>query len=183
LQRREITVPRSVRQLPLPESLQPEEISSDPGELDPTGLGELSSRPVNTTTHSGKRFEVAVRPALVDAGFEVDAQVRIGLRAGSLKEHVVDFVAERGGKSVLISTKWQNSRGSAEEKVPWEVLCLNHALREARYRAGFLVLGGNGWSLRDYFTSPEFRNAMHVSPKLKIVTLETFMGLLFRDEV
>jgi len=80
-------------------------------------------------------------------------QVRIGLRAGSLKEHVVDFVAERGGKAVLISTKWQNSRGSAEEKVPWEVLCLNHALRETKYRAAFLVLGGKGWSLRDYFTA------------------------------
>jgi len=126
---------------------------------------------------------VAVRPALVDAGFEVDAQVRIGLRAGSLKEHVVDFVATRGGKSVLISTKWQNSRGSAEEKVPWEVLSLNHALRGSQFRAGFLVLGGNGWSLRDYFSTAEFRQAMQASPKLKIVTLETFMGLLFRDEI
>jgi hypothetical protein len=182
LQERDTIVPRTIRQLPLPET-QEEEISSDSGDLDPTGLGDLSSRPVNTTTHPGKRFEVAVRPALVDAGFEVDVQVRIGLRADSLKEHVVDFVAERGGKAVLISTKWQNSRGSAEEKVPWEVLCLNHALRETKYRAAFLVLGGKGWSLRDYFTSPGFRSVLQVSPKLKIVTLETFMGLLFRDEI
>jgi hypothetical protein len=119
----------------------------------------------------------------MEAGFDVETQVRIGMRAGSLKEHVIDFVARRRGKTLLISTKWQNSSGSVEEKVPWEVLCLDQALRGNEYSAGFIVLGGNGWSLRDYFTGPEFRDAMHISPKLTVATFETFMGRLFRDEV
>jgi len=176
-------VARPVRQLLLPESSEKNRISSDPGELDPTGLAEISSAPPKPSTYSGKRFEACILAALKEAGFAVEAQVRIGMRAGSLKEHVVDFVARRKGETLLISTKWQNSAGSAEEKVPWEVLSLNHALRGSEHSAGFIVLGGKGWSLRDYFTSPAFREAMNVSPKLTVATFETFMGRLFRNEV
>jgi len=139
--------------------------------------------PPKSKTLSGKRFEACIWAALVEAGFEVETQVRIGMRAGSLKEHMIDFVARRKGKTLLVSTKWQNSTGSVEEKVPWEVLCLNHALRGNELSAGFIVLGGKGWSLRNYFTSPEFRAAMNISPKLNVATFETFMGRLFRDEV
>jgi hypothetical protein len=176
-------VSRPISQLPIAEHPDPEEAPPDQVDDDPTGLAGISTVPPKSKTHSGKRFEACILAALIEAGFEVETQVRIGTRAGSLKEHVVDFVARRKAKTLLVSTKWQNSAGSVEEKVPWEVLCLNQALRGNDYSAGFIVLGGKGWTLRDYFTSPAFLDSMNVSPKLTVATFETFMGRLFRDEV
>lgn len=42
---------------------------------------------------------------------------------------------------MLVSMKWREASGTAEQKVQFEVLCLADALKE-RDREGYLVLGG-----------------------------------------
>jgi len=61
----------------------------------------------------------------------------------------VDLAAEKAGDEFLISMKWQQSSGTAEQKVPFEIICLAEAIREtSSYKPGYVVLGGPGWTLR-----------------------------------
>ena len=50
----------------------------------------------------------------------------------------------------LISLKWQQSSGTAEQKVPFEVICLVDAMQSGGYKKAYLVLAGNGWTLKDF---------------------------------
>ena len=52
------------------------------------------------------------------------------------------MIAARDGASVLVSMKWQETSGTAEQKVPFEVLCLADAVREYGCASAYLVLGG-----------------------------------------
>lgn len=47
-------------------------------------------------------------------------------------------------------SKWQQIGGTAEQKVPFEVMCLADAVRAEHAARAYLVLGGDGWTLRDY---------------------------------
>jgi hypothetical protein len=49
--------------------------------------------------------------------------------------------------------KWQQTSGTAEQKVPFEVMCLADAVQSNLADAAYLVLGGDGWTLRDYYVS------------------------------
>jgi hypothetical protein len=92
-----------------------------------------------------------ISPALDAGGYEVQQQVRIGLRLGGGR-HVVDYVATKADATILISVKWQQVSGTAEQKVPFEAICLCDALRtNPRFARAYLVLGGSGWRLRDFY--------------------------------
>jgi hypothetical protein len=64
---------------------------------------------------------------------------------------MVDVVATKDGRSILVSMKWQQVSGTAEQKVPYEVICLLEALESVNYAKAYLVLGGEGWKLRTLF--------------------------------
>ena len=70
----------------------------------------------------------------------------------------MDAIAEKGGDAILVSLKWQQTGGTAEQKVPFEVMCLADAVRAGHGQAAYLVLGGDGWTLRDYYTSGSSRS-------------------------
>jgi hypothetical protein len=44
----------------------------------------------------------------------------------------LDAVAEKDERQILISVKWQQVSGTAEQKVPFEVICLVEASRAGR---------------------------------------------------
>ena len=79
-------------------------------------------------------------------------QQTIGTRCGG-GTHKVDAIATRGDDRILVSLRWQQTGGTAEQKVPFEVMCLADAATAGHAVRAFLVLGGDGWKLRDYFTS------------------------------
>jgi len=58
--------------------------------------------------------------------------------------HKVDVVAGQGTDEILISLKWQQTGGTAEQKVPFEVMSLADAVRGNRGTRAYLVLGGDG---------------------------------------
>ena len=56
----------------------------------------------------------------------------------------------------LLSCKYQDSGGTAEEKIPYEVIKLARAIDvDPRFRIAWLVIGGDGWTegLRQFFFS------------------------------
>jgi hypothetical protein len=56
-------------------------------------------------------------------GSSVQKRVVVGVWLGGGK-HIVDVVAEKDGRRLIVSLKWQQVSGTAEQKVPFEVICL-----------------------------------------------------------
>ncbi|MCY3820906.1 MAG: hypothetical protein OXH52_16355 [Gammaproteobacteria bacterium] len=116
-----------------------------------------------------------VLPALAQGGYAYDTQVHLGQRLG-LGRHYVDAVAEKNGEKVLISVKWQQVSGTAEQKVPFEVICLIDALDAGDYKRAYIVLGGEGWTLRDFYTAGGLNKYLINSDNVEVVRLETFVA-------
>jgi hypothetical protein len=118
-----------------------------------------------------------VLPALARGKYTWSAQVPIGRRLGCGR-HYVDAIAEKDGRKFLISVKWQQVSGTAEQKVPFEVICLVEAMhaQPATYDKAYVVLGGEGWTLRGFYTSGGLQKYVRGSERVEIVTLEAFVA-------
>ncbi len=77
----------------------------------------------------------------------------------------------------LVSLKWQQTSGTAERKVPFEVMCLSEVVRAGTAQRAFLVLGGDGWTLRDYYVSGALSDHLIHSSLVRVVTAEAFIRL------
>jgi hypothetical protein len=126
-------------------------------------------------TGTGNVLEQMILPALTRGGYRARAQVLIGTRPGGGR-HVVDAVAEKDGTRWLISLKWQQVSGTAEQKVPFEAICLAQAVATDGYEAAYLVLGGEGWTLRDFYTQGGLQKHLANQERVRIVTLEAFVA-------
>jgi hypothetical protein len=103
-------------------------------------------------TNTGGVLEAMILPALERGHYSHETQVNVGTRCGG-GTHKVDVLARKGTDEILVSMKWQQTGGTAEQKVPFEVMCLADAVRGGRAVRAYLVLGGDGWTLRDYYVS------------------------------
>ena len=129
-------------------------------------------------TGTGEVLESMVLPALLRGGYRCERQVRVGTRPGGGR-HVVDIVAQApDGGRVLVSLKWQQTAGTAEQKVPFEVICLAEAIRArpGEFRRAYLVLGGAGWKLRGFFTGGGLDAHLVHADLVKILDLEQFVA-------
>jgi hypothetical protein len=126
-------------------------------------------------TRTGGVLEAMILPALDRGGYNHRAQVNIGDRLGCGR-HVVDAVAEKDGRSILVSVKWQQVSGTAEQKVPFEVICLLDALERGAFAKAFLVLGGEGWKLRQLYVTGGLNRFIPSAERVEIVTLEGFVA-------
>lgn len=61
--------------------------------------------------------------------------------------------------------------------VPFEVMCLADAIRAQKADRAYLVLGGDGWTLRDYYTSGKLSEHLVHAALVRVVTLEVFIRL------
>jgi len=120
-------------------------------------------------------MEQMVLPSLARGGYRAESQVVIGARPGG-GPHKIDAIAERQGRKVLVSLKWQQTSGTAEQKVPFEVMCLADAVREKAADRAYLVLGGPGWRLREYYTSGALQEHLVHAGLVRVVTLEEFVA-------
>src|ERR1700730_890199 len=117
-----------------------------------------------------------VLPALTRGGYSFRKQVMVGERPGGRK-HKVDLTAERAGEEILISMKWQQTSGTAEQKVPFEIISLAEAIREKpTYKRAYVVLGGPKWTLRDYYVE-KIQQHLVGTEAVKVLSLEAFVAL------
>ncbi len=132
--------------------------------------------PRDTTT--GAVLEQMVIPSLIHGGYCYDTQVNIGSRLGGGR-HMVDVLAEdSAGSKIIISLKWQQVSGTAEQKVPFEAMCLAETVlaSDNDYDKAYLVLGGGGWKLREFYTGGGLDRHLCHSNLVVIVTLEDFIA-------
>jgi hypothetical protein len=138
------------------------------------------TRPRDTRT--GGVLERMVIPSLQEGGYTVHSRVSVGKRLGG-GEHFVDVVAEKAGRRLIISLKWQQVSGTAEQKVPFEVICLEEALTTGAYSRAYLVLGGEGWKLRSFYTGGGLESYLRLTGKVGILTLESFVAKANRGDL
>ena len=133
-----------------------------------------------------------ILPALSQGTYQVEQQVDIGERLGG-KRHKIDCMAGKGNKKIFISLKWQQSSGTAEQKIPYEVMCLAKAVWEHKQKnknvKAYLVLGGldikgknnqsKGWTLRDFYTGGKLNDYLHpdYAHRVEIIKTEEFIAL------
>lgn len=126
-------------------------------------------------TQTGGVLERMVLPALDHGGYAYNTQVEVGERLGCGR-HFVDAVVSKDGRRFLVSVKWQQVAGTAEQKVPFEVICLIDALHNAEYEKAYIVLGGEGWKLREFYTKGGLSRFLRSPERVEIITLESFIG-------
>ena len=133
-------------------------------------------------TGTGAVLEEMILPALRQGGYDVRRRVPIGDRLGRGK-HIVDLLAEKNDGRFLISLKWQQVSGTAEQKVPFEVICLVEAMEGGAFNKAYLVLGGEGWKLRGFYTSGGLERFIPEMDKIHVVTLESFIAIANRGQL
>lgn len=127
------------------------------------------------STRTGRVLEAMILPALQQGGYAYTKQVVLGKRLG-MGRHVVDAIAEKDDRKYLISLKWQQVSGTAEQKVPFELICLLEALQAGLHHKAYLVLGGEGWTLRGFYASGGLKPFLVNADKVDVVTLEGFVA-------
>ena len=129
-------------------------------------------------TRTGAVLENMILPSLEQGGYTYKMQVHIGTRIGGGR-HKVDVVAsDDQGRNWLVSLKWQQVGGTAEQKVPFEAISLAEAIRESgdRYEKAYIVLGGPGWKLRDFYVGGGLDQYLRYGNLVDIMSLEPFIA-------
>lgn len=136
----------------------------------------------NTTT--GKDFEKEVKLKLEKLGYQVSEQVQVGTRPNGSR-HMIDIVARKNEQSWLISLKWQQTSGTAEQKVPYELICLSEALKQSRgtHEAAYLVLGGEGWTLKKFYLAGGLDRHLSLDQPVKLLNLENLLKIAKEDQL
>jgi hypothetical protein len=126
-----------------------------------------------------------VIPALVEGGFDVSEQVTLVRPRPNGRKHKADVIAKKGARHIIISMKWQQTSGTAEQKVPFEVMCLQDAVlhnSNPKFEKAYLVLGGNKWTLRDYYVSDQM-GVYLAHDKVEVLVLEEFIARANKGEL
>ncbi|MGH9868287.1 MAG: PD-(D/E)XK nuclease superfamily protein [Candidatus Polarisedimenticolia bacterium] len=132
--------------------------------------------PARSTT-TGRVLEEMILPALRRGGYDIRQQVDIGTRLSILGRHKIDVLASKEDATFLISAKWQQSSGTTDEKVPYEVICLADAIDRGSYRKAYLVLGGTGWKprLKQFYLERGLDRFIGKADRVDILGLEEFV--------
>jgi hypothetical protein len=102
-------------------------------------------------TGTGDKFERKTGGVLRRSDITFDSQVNVGKKPGG-GSHRVDHVVHRpdgSGQKLLVSCKTQSVGGTAEEKIPYEMMKLAKTVSENPQTWGdyaVLILDGDGWS-------------------------------------
>ena len=129
-------------------------------------------------TGTGRVLETMIIPALIHGGYSCQKQVIIGKRPSG-KKHKIDVLAkDSGNNEYLISMKYQEVSGTAEEKIPYEVICLIHKMKEIpnKYKRAYLILGGICFSLRDFYIGGGLDGYIKDVELVTILSLESFIA-------
>ena len=127
-------------------------------------------------TTTGTNYETEVENLLEDySEHTVESQVMVGSKRNGGK-HYCDIVLNG---DELISLKYQRVQGTAEEKIPFEFMKLQHAIDDHGYKSATIVVAGpdKAWKWKDYYLSEEFRGKMSsIYPNVRIINHEQFVS-------
>jgi len=102
--------------------------------------------------------------------------------------HLPGKVIEAPDKRWLIlSKKWQETPGTAEQKVPFEVIKLIDAIRNSngKFPYAYLILGGEGWTvkLKAFYLVGGLNQYINGYELVRIVNSNQFLTLVNRNKL
>jgi hypothetical protein len=140
--------------------------------------------PVRDTT-TGANYEGIVKYCLERQArlnnFTIHSQIAVGFKP-TKGRHVVDWelVSSRDSNiRGLLSCKYQGVSGTAEEKLPFEIIKLLHTMKvDTRYKHSWLVMGGVGWSpgMARFLHEDLLRWIPEMEGKISICTTDQLLG-------
>jgi len=126
-------------------------------------------------TTTGNNYEDVVEELLNEhTKHKVESQVNVGAKRNGGR-HYVDILLNG---DELVSLKYQRVQGTAEEKIPFEFMKLQHAIDDHGYKSAVIVLAGpdKAWKWKDYYLSDEFKSNMRqIYPDVRIISHEQFV--------
>ena len=139
---------------------------------------------MSRNTSTGRVLEKMVIPAIERGGYVISEQTTIGNKINGRK-HRADVVVEDGVDRIIVSLKYQQTDGTAEQKVPFEVINLIHACKEYGFKKAYIVLGGTdsdkvegtkGWTLRKWYTSGELSEYIDYKQYVELIDERNFIS-------
>jgi hypothetical protein len=148
-------------------------------------------------TSTGGVLESMIIPSLKRSGYHYRKGVFIGQRPGGGRYKADIVVWKDRKKIILISSKWQQVGGTAEQKVPFEIIslikivlgwrrgkkfkikcedCKRDFIIETNKIKPFLVLGGPGWTLKQFYLKGGLNKYMRYSRLVNIILLEELIA-------
>ena len=123
-------------------------------------------------------MEDMVIPALERGGYLIRRNVDVGTRLGVTRHRIDTHVEDVDGHIHLVSLKWQQVQGTAEQKIPFEIICLaDLLLRNETFYKAHLVLGGDGWKYKDFYINGGLKPHLTNADMVSVLPLERFVGL------
>lgn len=128
-------------------------------------------------TKSGDVLEKMVQHALTQGKYKYVRGKTVGSRFGVTAHKIDTYAEDEKGRIHLISLKWQQVGGTAEQKIPFEVISLiDLLLKNESYYKAHLVLGGDGWKYKDFYVKGGLRPFIRNADRVNITTLDAFVG-------
>jgi hypothetical protein len=126
-------------------------------------------------TTTGTSYEKEVNCLLEQfSNHKFKAQVNVGCKRNGGR-HYVDVLLN---DDELLSLKYQRVQGTAEEKIPFEVMKLQHAVIDNGYKSATIVLAGpdKAWKWKEYYLGKDFQCDMKkIYPDINIISHEQFV--------
>jgi len=132
-------------------------------------------------TKTGKYWETVIIPVLqihYPGMFTLQAPVGSQLFGGTY--HADALIHDANG-DIIVSAKWQQVSGTAEQKLIYDIASLLKIIREAggRYRKAYVVLGGTGFSnnARNFLLGQGHRSIFTDGELVEVVSIDRFLAL------
>ncbi len=132
--------------------------------------------PGGSGTRTGTGQELMIESLLDFNHYDYQKQVFIGKQLFN-NRYKADFVVNN---SIIISLKWQQVAGTAEQKVIYEIASLIKIIENDNFKKAYLVIGGNGFSqnAKEYLFSQEHRNILKHGDLVENIGVEDFIARL-----
>jgi hypothetical protein len=144
-----------------------------------------------TGVNTGKIFEELFNTVLPMKGYrilekkEYQSFMPLSISGG---KHLPDKVIETpDNRWLILSKKWQETSGTAEQKVPFEVIKLIDAIKSSdhRFPYAYLILGGEGWTpkLKEFYLKGGLNQYINGYNLVRIVNSDQFLTLVNRNKL
>jgi hypothetical protein len=138
--------------------------------------------PGGAGTQTGKIWERTIVPSL-EASYpgRYAKQVKVGKHLYGTA-YKADFLVDG---TIVLSAKWQQTGGTAEQKLLYDIACLIDIIRKGggRYRKAYVVLGGKGFGegARAFLLRQGHRDYLQDGQLVEVVSVDDFIGRVNRQ--
>jgi hypothetical protein len=138
--------------------------------------------PGGSGTRTGTGQEIMIESLLKYNNYNYEKQIFIGNQLFN-NRYKADFVID---DSIIVSLKWQQVPGTAEQKVIYEIASLIKIIIESnKYTKAYLVIGGNGFSAnaKEYLFNQRYKDILKNEDLVKSISTEDFIARLNNNDL